>query len=126
MHSIKDSVFPPWEGAASLLHREEEGRFNGFSKDLSVTREPLEKVGHSVIPTKAGIQNRLKILDSGSRSNLIAFILLISLDCRVVALLAMTRLWIFYETIKNERSQVFCDFPSGPLFYLEKIFLFRL
>jgi hypothetical protein len=29
--------------------------------------EPLAKVGHSVIPAKAGIQNRLKILDSGSR-----------------------------------------------------------
>ena len=29
--------------------------------------EPLAKVAHSVIPAKAGIQNCLKILDSGSR-----------------------------------------------------------
>jgi len=29
--------------------------------------EPLAKVGHSVIPAEAGIQKRLKILDSGSR-----------------------------------------------------------
>jgi hypothetical protein len=34
------------------------------------------------------------------RSNLIAFIFLISLDCFVAALLAMTRLWTFYGTIK--------------------------
>jgi hypothetical protein len=29
--------------------------------------EPLTKVAYSVIPAKAGIQNGLKILDSGSR-----------------------------------------------------------
>jgi len=36
-----------------------------FSKILP--SEPLAKVGHSVIPAKAGMQNRFKILDSGSR-----------------------------------------------------------
>jgi len=33
----------------------------------TVTNEVLAEVTHSVIPAKAGIQNRLKILDSGSR-----------------------------------------------------------
>jgi hypothetical protein len=31
------------------------------------TVEPLVKVVHSVIPAKAGIQNCLEVLDSGSR-----------------------------------------------------------
>jgi len=31
------------------------------------TSEPLAELSHAVIPAKAGIQNRLKILDSGSR-----------------------------------------------------------
>jgi hypothetical protein len=38
-----------------------------FGDLFSETDEPFAKVGHSVIPAKAGIQNRLKILDSGSR-----------------------------------------------------------
>jgi hypothetical protein len=33
----------------------------------TVTSEVLAEVTYSVIPPKAGIQNRLKILDSGSR-----------------------------------------------------------
>jgi hypothetical protein len=33
----------------------------------SISNEPPAKVTYSVIPAKAGIQNSLKILDSGSR-----------------------------------------------------------
>jgi hypothetical protein len=40
---------------------------NAKGKFSGKTTEPLAKVGHSVIPAKAGIQIRLKILDSGSR-----------------------------------------------------------
>jgi hypothetical protein len=39
----------------------------GPLKRKELKNEPLAKVGHSVIPAKAGIQKRLKILDSGSR-----------------------------------------------------------
>jgi hypothetical protein len=46
-----------------------------YESILKKTLEPLAKVGHSVIPANpgsgsgagTGIQNRLKILDSGSR-----------------------------------------------------------
>jgi len=34
---------------------------------ILMRRELLAKVNYSVIPAKAGIQNRLKTLDSGSR-----------------------------------------------------------
>jgi len=53
------------------FHRRERGGRRDKSK-ITIPKnlesvEPLAKVGHSVIPAKAGIQNRLKILDSGSR-----------------------------------------------------------
>jgi uncharacterized DUF497 family protein len=37
------------------------------AKENLETHEDLAKITYSVIPAKAGIQNRLKTLDSGSR-----------------------------------------------------------
>ncbi|MCX5917505.1 MAG: hypothetical protein NTX30_12615 [Deltaproteobacteria bacterium] len=51
---------------ADVKKRDEKG-WKKLDFRYPICDEPLEKVISSVIPAKAGIQNCLKILDSGSR-----------------------------------------------------------